>query len=122
MTCTNCDDFYPWVDQTPLSFTQWKTILSRFPIQQPKCFHRIDFLHRLVFSLSRLFSSPDHHTRSLVPLKKPDRSILPRNQVFNDGVVDSFLVSSTLSLTRQGIDKQTIQISYFVFRRTFRSA
>ncbi len=55
------------------------------------------------FYLNRLSSiSSDRHRRSKTQLKKSERQPLPRNQVFSDGIADSFFVSSSISISRQG--------------------
>jgi hypothetical protein len=61
------------------------------------------------FYFHRLSSSSDlHNHRSTTQLKKPERSIFGRSQVYNDGLTDSFLVSSTLSLSQQGMKNTNI--------------
>ncbi len=66
-----------------------------------------------VFFISIRLSSSSidlrHHHRSTTQLKKPERSIYGRNQAFSDGIADSFLVSSALSLSQHGTKKSINQ-------------
>jgi len=110
MTCTSTG-FYEWDNQIPITFDQWKTILSRIPInEQPKCLSvHIFIIYFFFFYFHRLSSSSDlHNHRSTTQLKKPERSIFGRSQVYNDGLTESFLVSSTLSLSQQGMKNTNI--------------
>ncbi len=62
----------------------------------------LKFHNSLDFYLNRLSSSSDLHQRSTPQIKKSERQILPRNQVFR---VDPFLVSSSISISQQGTQK-----------------
>jgi len=62
----------------------------------------LKFHNSLDFYLNRLSSSSDLHQRSTPQIKKSERQILPRNQVFG---VDSFLVSSSINISQQGTQK-----------------
>lgn len=96
-----------WTEQAPIPFDQWKALLYKLTkdetTKQFFCFHwntRVCFL-RFVFHRLSSNSNPHHRTRSRhtssssSPTKKQDRQALPRNQVFTDTTVDSFLISST---------------------------
>ncbi|CAF4751230.1 unnamed protein product, partial [Rotaria magnacalcarata] len=64
-----------------------------------------------LFSINRL-SSSDQLCRSTAQIPKSDRQSLPRNQVFGDKVVESFIASSSnltqssISVSRQGIQSR----------------
>lgn len=61
----------------------------------------------LFYSASAILSSSNDLSRrvNIQNTKKSQRTTIPRNQVFTDSIVDSFLVSSTLSLPRQDVTK-----------------
>jgi len=48
MTCTSSEGFYQWPDQSPISFTQWKTILSKLLFNEDsKCLSFINFYNSI---------------------------------------------------------------------------
>lgn len=113
MSCTSNDGCLEWTEQAPIPFDQWKALLSKLTKEETTkqlfsfqwntksvCF--------LFFSFYRLSSNsnPHHRTRSRQasssPVKKQDRQALPKNQVFTDTTVDSFLISST-NITQSAI-------------------
>lgn len=114
--CSNDSPFFQWTTQVPISFTEWKCILSAIPTKDSsKC---LSILKKIIIihlcSIDRL-SSSDPICRSSSQLTKSDRQSLPRNQVFGDKVVDSFvtsasnLVQSSITNSRQGIQRRKNQ-------------
>ncbi|CAF2120497.1 unnamed protein product [Rotaria magnacalcarata] len=76
--------YFSWPEQVPISFTEWKTLLSKLTKEEiNKRLSSTSDLHQL--TTARQYSSAT---------KRTDQS-LARNQVFNDTIVDSFLVSSS---------------------------
>ncbi|CAF3591187.1 unnamed protein product [Rotaria sordida] len=86
MICQGDSPFFQWTAQVPISFTEWKYVLTKLT---PK-------------ETSKL-SSSDPHFRSTPQINKQDRQSLPRNQVFGDTVVDTFLASSS-NIAQSSID------------------
>ncbi|CAF3398871.1 unnamed protein product [Rotaria socialis] len=86
--------FFQWTNQVPISFTDWKCILSTITTKET----------------SKL-SSSDQLCRSTTQITKSDRQSLPRNQVFGDKTVESFIASSSnlaqssISISRQDVPK-----------------
>ncbi|CAF3144071.1 unnamed protein product [Rotaria socialis] len=76
--------YFSWPEQVPISFTEWKTLLSKLTKEEIN---------------KRLSSTSDPHrlttARQYSPTTKRTDQSLSRNQVFNDTIVDSFLVSSS---------------------------
>jgi hypothetical protein len=124
MTCTGDSDLSQWSNPIPMSFDEWKSILSQWTTPKTtKCFSNsfpfffFFFFCFVIADLSGLLdlnrlptSAADSHRQSNSPGKKQERAALPRNQVFGDSIVDSFLISqssnilqSSISLTRQGM-------------------
>ncbi|CAF2193683.1 unnamed protein product [Rotaria magnacalcarata] len=91
---SNDSPFFQWTNQVPISFTDWKCILSTITTKET----------------SKL-SSSDQLCRSTAQIPKSDRQSLPRNQVFGDKVVESFIASSSnltqssISVSRQDVPK-----------------
>jgi hypothetical protein len=63
---------------------------------------------------NRLSSPSELQHRSTSQLKKQKRITFPRNQVFNDAVVDSFFTSSSTSLSRQGTQEKKRNRNNFI--------
>ncbi|CAF3421260.1 unnamed protein product [Rotaria sp. Silwood1] len=79
--------YFAWTEEVPISFTEWKTILSKLTKEEIK---------------KRLSANSESHRLSTShqyspTTKKNERQSLPKNSVFGDAVVDSFLVSSSSS-------------------------
>ncbi|CAF3510862.1 unnamed protein product [Rotaria sordida] len=94
---TSSSGYLTWAEEVPISFTEWKTILSKLTKEEIK---------------KRLSSNSDSHrlstSRQYSPTtKRNERQSLPRNNVFGDSVIDSFLVSSSSS----NITQSTTNIS-----------
>ncbi|CAF2512179.1 unnamed protein product [Rotaria sp. Silwood2] len=78
--------FFQWTTQVPISFTEWKYILSKLKTNE-----------------NSKLSSPDPHCRTTPQINKQERQSLPRNQVFGGTIVDSFLASSS-TIAQSSID------------------
>jgi hypothetical protein len=128
MIYASSSDYFQRAEQVPISFSEWKAILSRLTTKEAtRQLFRLFQIIYIVIYFNRLSSSTDAHRRSKSrqyssPTKKKERQLLPRNQVFGGTVVDSFLLSSTsniaqssIGISRQGIQKRRIKRLHFLF-------
>jgi len=76
-------------------------------------------MNLIFFYLNRISStSTDLHRRSTTQIKKSERQTIPRNQVFSDGIADSFFVSSSISISRQGTYTNKRNTNKFILHLT----
>ncbi|CAF2423860.1 unnamed protein product [Rotaria sp. Silwood2] len=102
--------YFSWTEEVPISFTEWKTILSKLTKEEiKKRLSTNSESHRL--STSRQYSPTT---------KKNERQSQPRNSVFGDPVIDSFLVSSSSNLAQSSTNISQQDVSKRVSSSTKR--
>ena len=103
MTCKSDDGYIETIDQVPISFDHWKTILAKLKKEEiSNQFDDFFWVNSIFLFFNRLSSNANTLRRSRSrqissTTKRQDRQSLPRNQVFSDANAESFLGSSSSS-------------------------